>query len=151
MKQHHSEGRWCGSNFRTRERHRLEGRWCSLDLQGTRRCLQEINDAKHTSEMWENIHRRWAIPWRLRFLQNKLEILFYSTTKHQVMFIIISSNVNSLQSSFSTTMTLDHHTKKLTILKQCLVNRRDLKSILMTVGKLFKLNWQFFFFSCDWT
>ena len=34
------------------------------------------------SEMWENVHRRWAIPWRLHFLQRKLEILFYYTTKH---------------------------------------------------------------------
>ena len=39
-----------------------------------------------TSKIWENIHRRWAMPWRLHFLQKKLEILFYSTTKHQVMF-----------------------------------------------------------------
>jgi len=59
-------------------------------------------------------------------------------------------NVNSLQSSFSATTTLDHHIEKLTVLKQCLVNRKDLKSILMTVGKkLFKPDWQSFFFSCD--
>ena len=59
------------------------------------------------------------------------------------------SNVNSLQSSFSTTTTLDHHIEKLTVHKQCLVNQRDLKSILMAVGKLFKLDCQSFFFSCD--
>ena len=33
-------------------------------------------------------------------------------------------NVNSLQSSFSATMTLDHHIEKLTVLKQCLVHWR---------------------------
>ena len=68
----------------------IEERWCSLELQGTRRCPREISDAKHTSKMWENIHRRWVMPWRLRFLQKKLEISFYSITMHQVMFIIIS-------------------------------------------------------------
>ena len=112
---HHSGGSWCrsnfrdmmwndntqkgdlGSNFKAMKWHNLEERWCSLDLQGTRRCSQEISDAKHTLEMWENIHRRWAMPWRLRFLQNKLEILFYSTTKHQVMFIIISRKVKQCQ------------------------------------------------------
>ena len=90
VKRHHSEGRWCGSNFRAMKWHNLEKRWCCLDLQGIRRCSQEISDAKHTSEMWENIHSRWAMPWRLRFLQKKLEISFYSTTMHQAMFIIIS-------------------------------------------------------------
>ena len=79
------------------KRHHLEERWCSLDLQGTRRCPQEISDAKHTSEMWETIHRRWAMPWRLCFLQKKLEISFYSTTMHQVMFIIISRKVKQCQ------------------------------------------------------
>ena len=96
VKQHHLEGRWCGSNFSAMKWHNLEERWCSLDLQGTRRCPQEISDAKHTLE-WENIHRRWAMPWRLRFLQKKLEILFYSTTMHQVMFIIISRKVKQCQ------------------------------------------------------
>ena len=43
------------------------------------------------------------------------------------------SNVNSLQSSFSATTTLDHHIEKLTVLKQCLVNQRGLKSILITL------------------
>ena len=97
VKRHHSEGRWCGSNFRVMKWHNLEERWCSLDLQGTRRCPQEISDAKHTSKMWENIHRRWAMPWRLRFLQKNLEISFYSTTIHQVMFIIISRKVKQCQ------------------------------------------------------
>ena len=83
VKRPHSEGRWCGPNFRAMKWHNLEERRCSLDLQGTRRCPQEISDAKHTSETWENVHRRWAMPWRLHFLQKKLEILFYSTTKHQ--------------------------------------------------------------------
>ena len=90
VKWHHSKGRWCGSNFKAMKWHNLEERWYSLDLQGTRRCPQEISDTKHTSKMWENIHRRWAMPWRLRFLQKKLEISFYSTTMHQVMFVIIS-------------------------------------------------------------
>ena len=38
VKRHHSEGKWCGSNFRAMKWHNLEERWCSLDLQGTRRC-----------------------------------------------------------------------------------------------------------------
>ena len=50
-----------------------------------------------TSKIWENIHRRWAMPWRLHFLQKKLEILFYSTTKHQLMFIIILRKVKQRQ------------------------------------------------------
>ena len=97
VKQHHSERRWCGSNFRAMKWHNLEERRCSLNLQGTRRCSQEISDAKHTSKMWENIHRRWAMPWRLHFLQKKLEILFYSTTKYQLIFIIISRKVKQHQ------------------------------------------------------
>ena len=68
VKQHHSEGRWCGSNFRARERHSLEERRRSLDLQGTRRCPQEINDANHTSETWENVHKRWAMPCKLHLV-----------------------------------------------------------------------------------
>ena len=97
---HHSGGSWRRLDFRdmmwndTTQKGddvvQISELWCSLDLQGTRRCLQEISDAKHISEMWENIHRRWAMPWRLRFLQKKLEISFYSTTMHQVMFVIIS-------------------------------------------------------------
>ena len=90
VKRHHSEGRWCGSNFRAMKWHNLEEKRCSLDLQGTRRCPQEISNAKHTSETWKNVHRRWAMLYKLHFLQKKLEILFYSTTKHQLMFIIIS-------------------------------------------------------------
>ena len=73
-------------------------------------------------------------------------ILLYN---HASSYVHHHFNVNSLQSSFSTTTTLDHYIEKLTVLKQCLVNRRDLKSILMTVGKLFNLDWQSFFFSCD--
>ena len=64
-------------------------------------------------------------------------ILLYN---HASSYVHHHSNVNSLQSSFSATKTLDHHIEKLTILKQCLVNRKDLKSILMTVGKLYKLD-----------
>ena len=97
VKQHHWEGRWCGSNFRAMKWHNLEKRRCSLDLQGTKRCPQEITDAKHTSKMWENVHRRWVMPWRLHFLQKKLEILFYSITKHQLMFIIILRKVKQRQ------------------------------------------------------
>ena len=97
VKWHHLEGRWCGSNFRVMKWHNLEERRCSLDLEGTRRCPQEINDAKYTSEMWEDGHRKWAMPWRLHFLQKRLEILYYSTTKHQPMFIIISKKVKQRQ------------------------------------------------------
>ena len=38
------------------------------------------------------------------------------------------SNVNSLQSSFSTTMTLDYHFEQLTVFKQCLANKAILKA-----------------------
>ena len=38
------------------------------------------------------------------------------------------SNVNSLQSSFSTTMTLDHHIEQLTVFKQCLADKGILKA-----------------------
>ena len=69
----------------------------SLDLEGIRRCPQKISNAKYTSEIWEDVHRRWAIPWRLHFLQKRLEILFYSTTKHQLMVIIISKKVKQCQ------------------------------------------------------
>ena len=97
VKRHYSERRWCDSNFRVMKWHNLEEKWCILNLQGTRRCPQEISDAKHISEMWENIPWRWAMPWRLHFLQKRLEILFYSTTKHQPMFIIISKKVKQRQ------------------------------------------------------
>ena len=110
VKRHHSEGRWCGSNFKAMKWHNLEERWCSLDLQGTRRCPQEISDAKHTSEMWENINRRWAMPWRLR-----LVFIFY---------------YNDPWSSH----------REVGCPYVMLVNRRNLKSILMIVGKLFKLD-----------
>ena len=97
VKWHHLERRWCGSNFRAMKWHSLEERRCSLNLQGIRRCPQEISDAKLTSEIWENIHWRWAMPWRLHFLQKKFEILFYSTTKYQLIFIIISMKVKQHQ------------------------------------------------------
>ena len=90
VKQHHSEGRWCGLNFRVAKWHNLEERRCSLDLQGTRRCLQEISDAKHILETWEDVHKRGEMPCRLHSLQKRLKILFYSTTKNQLMFIISS-------------------------------------------------------------
>ena len=63
--------------------HNIEERRCSLDLQGTRRCPQEISDAKHTIEMWEDVHRRGQC---------------------HADFI-----PNSLQLSFSTTMIFEHH------------------------------------------
>ena len=113
VKWHHSEGRWCGSNFRVMKWHNLEEKRCSLDLEGTRRCPQEINDAKYTSEMWEDGHRKWAMLWRsLHFLLRR-------------SLIILLSNA--------------------------LPTEGTLKSALMTVGKLLKLDWPSFFFSCDWT
>ena len=89
VERHHFEGRWCGSNFQIVKWHNLEERQCSLNLKGTRRCSQEIGDAKHTSKMWEDVHRRWAMPCKLHSLQKKLKIVFYSTNKNQLMFIII--------------------------------------------------------------
>ena len=68
VKRHHSERRWWCSNFRARKWHSQEERRCSLDLLGTRRCLQEINDAKHTSKTWENVHRRWAMTCKLHLV-----------------------------------------------------------------------------------
>ena len=68
VKRHHLKGRWCGSNFKAMTWHSLEERQCSLDLQGTRRCPKEISDAKHTSDSWENVHRRWAMPCRLHLV-----------------------------------------------------------------------------------
>ena len=90
VRRYHSEGRWCGSNFRAVKWHTLEKRQCNLDLQGTRRYPQEIGDTKHTSKTWEDVYRRWAMPCKLHSLQKRLKILFYSTTKNQLMFIIIS-------------------------------------------------------------
>ena len=65
VKWHHSEGRRCGLNFRVVKWHNLEERWCSLDLQDTRRCTQEISDARHTLETWEDVHKRGAMPYKL--------------------------------------------------------------------------------------
>ena len=76
MKRHHLEGRWCGSNFRVVKWHNLEERRCSLDLQGTRRCPQEISDAKRTLETWEDVHRIGAMPWRLHS-QFFATVIFY--------------------------------------------------------------------------
>ena len=73
-------------------------------------------------------------------------ILLYN---HASSYVHHHFNLNSLQSSSSATTTLDHYIENLTVLKQCLINQKDLKSILMTIGKLFKLDWQSFFFSCD--
>ena len=117
VKLHHSEGRWCGSNFRVVKWHNLEERRCSLDLQGTRRCPQEISDAKHTSKMWEDVHRRWATPYRL----------------HSIMIF-------------------EHHVvSNWLILSDALPIKGFLKARWWPMEKLFKLDRQFFFFSCDWT
>ena len=124
VKQHHSERRWCGLNFRVAKWHNLEDRRCSLDLRGTRRCPQEISDAKHTLETWEDVHRRRATPSRI----------------HSQFFATVIFYHDDLWASCS---------EQLTVLKQCLFNWWDLKGILMTVWKFFKLDWKSFFFSCD--
>ena len=65
---------------------------------------------------------------------------FYFTPQPRINLYLSSfqgklSNVNSLQSSFSTTTTFNHSIEQLTVFKQCFANQRDLKSILMTFGK----------------
>ena len=54
-------------------------------------------------------------------------ILLYN---HASSYVHHHFNVNSLQYSFSATTTLDHHIEKLTVLKQCIVNRKDLKKYI---------------------
>ena len=56
------------------------------------------------------------------------------------------SNVNSLQSSFSTTTTFNHHSvSNWLILSDTLPIRGFLKACWRPTGKLFKLEWQFLF------
>ena len=79
------------------------------------------------------------------FISCKRGWKFYFTLQPSINLCLSSfqrklSNVNSLQSSFSTASIFDHP------IEQCLANRRDLKSALMTVGKLLKLDWPSFFF-----
>ena len=74
------------------------------------------------------------------FISCKRSWRFYFTPQPRINLYLSSfqgklSHVNSLQSSFSTTTTFDHHIEELTVLKQCLSNQRDLKSMLMTFGK----------------
>ena len=145
VKWHHSKGRWCGSNFRAMKWHNLEERWCRLDLQGTRRCPQEISDTKHASETWEDVHRRQAMLCGLHSLK------IYFTPQLRTNLCLSSfqgklSNVNSLQSSFSTTTTFNHHSvSNWLILSDTLPIRGFLKACWRPTGKLFKLEWQFLF------
>ena len=126
VKRHHSEGKWCDSNFGVVKWHNLEERRCSLDLQGTRRCLLEISDAKHTLETWEDVHKRRAMPWRL-YSQFFAAVIFYH---------------NDLRALCS---------EQLTDLKQRPPIKEISKAYWWPLKKLFKLNWQSFFFSCDLT
>ena len=79
------------------------------------------------------------------FISCKRGWRFYFTPQSSINLCLSSfqrklSNINSLQSSFFTASIFDHP------IEQCLTNQRDLKSALMTIGKLLKLDWPSFFF-----